>query len=111
MEFDDFLSTLLAMHENLETLSTAEIVKIWCDEYERTTGNNAMVVKSEGEWIHIKTPSHAGQPWQRCHLIMAIQKLQTRPDFTASIYEGPEFATTDVTESPPEFVESRASAA
>lgn len=99
------------MHENLETLSTAEIVKIWCDEYERTTGNNAMVVKSEGEWILIKTPSHGGQPWQRGHLIMAIQKLRSRPDFGASIYEGPEFAASDVADSPRDFAENRASAA
>lgn len=79
------------MHENLETLSTPEVVKIWCAEYARTTGCKATVVKTEGDWIFIKTPSHEGQPWQRCHFVRAIQTLQARPDFGASIYSFHDF--------------------
>jgi len=79
------------MHDNLETTSTPEIVKIWCDEYARTTGGKATVVKTEGEWIFIKTPSHEGQPWQRCHFVRAIQTLQARPDFGSSIYSFHDF--------------------
>jgi len=74
------------MHNNLDTLSTPEVVKIWCAEYARTTACRATVVKTEGDWIFIQTPSHEGQPWQRCHFIRAIQTLQSRPDSGASIF-------------------------
>jgi hypothetical protein len=100
------------MHDNLETRSTPEIVKIWCDEYARTTGGKATVVKTEGEWIFIKTPSHEGQPWQRCHFIRAIQTLQARPDFGASIYSFHDFraGAEHAVERPIDFVERRIAA-
>ncbi|MCX6952156.1 MAG: hypothetical protein NTV51_08310 [Verrucomicrobia bacterium] len=77
------------MYENLDTLTPQELAAIWCDEYARTSGCSATVVKQEGDWIYIKTPSHDGQPWQASHLIVAIQTLRARPDFGCSIYSLP----------------------
>jgi hypothetical protein len=74
------------MHEDIETVSIRELAQIWCDEYARTTGCDAMILKEEGEWIFIKTPSHEGQPWQRNHLILAIHSLRARKDFGSSMF-------------------------
>ena len=77
------------MYENLDTLTPHELATVWCDEYARTTGYNATVVREDGDWLYIQTPSHEGQPWQRGHLTLAIQTLRARPDFGTSIYSTP----------------------
>lgn len=83
------------MQENLETVTTPELAKMWCDEYARTTGHDATVVRDDGDWVYIKTPSHAAQPWQRVHLMVAIHTLRARPDYGSSMFSAHAVTTCD----------------